>query len=50
MSPPLRCKSQQPVLWNALRSRLISTVATDHAPFDFAPDIDELGRNEACAT
>ncbi len=22
----------------------------DHAPFDFAPDIDELGRNEACAT
>jgi hypothetical protein len=22
----------------------------DHGHFDFGPDIDELGRNEACAT
>jgi len=36
MSPPLRDLVHQPVLWAALRSRLISTVATDHAPFDFA--------------
>jgi dihydropyrimidinase len=45
MSPPLRDKSQQPVLWNALRSRLISTVATDHAPFDFAGQ-KEMGRSD----
>ncbi len=36
MSPPLRDVSNQEVLWNALRSGLIQTVATDHAPFDFA--------------
>lgn len=35
MSPPLRDSRNQPVLWNALRSGLIQTVATDHAPFDF---------------
>jgi len=35
MSPPLRDKSNQPVLWNALRQGLINTVGTDHAPFDF---------------
>jgi dihydropyrimidinase len=35
MSPPIRDKHQQPILWNALRSRTISTVATDHCPFDF---------------
>lgn len=35
MSPPLREKSNQPVLWNALRQGLINTVGTDHAPFDF---------------
>jgi len=35
MSPPIRHKNNQPVLWNAIRNRLISTVATDHAPFDF---------------
>ncbi|MFI5281389.1 MAG: amidohydrolase family protein, partial [Gemmatimonadales bacterium] len=33
MSPPLRHKSNQDVLWNGLRSRAISTVGTDHAPF-----------------
>lgn len=35
MSPPLRDRSQLPRMWNHLRSRVISTVATDHAPFDF---------------
>lgn len=35
MSPPIRDRSNQPVLWNGIRNRLISTVATDHAPFDF---------------
>jgi dihydropyrimidinase len=36
MSPPLRDKSNQDILWNALRDGVISTVASDHAPFDFA--------------
>ncbi len=36
MSPPLRDKRNQPILWNGLRTGLISTLATDHAPFDFA--------------
>ena len=35
MSPPLRDKRNQAVLWNGLRSGLVQTVATDHAPFDF---------------
>src|SRR5437899_504767 len=35
MSPPLRDKKNQDILWNGLRGRLISTLATDHAPFDF---------------
>jgi dihydropyrimidinase len=36
MSPPLRDKSNQNVLWNGLRDGVISTLASDHAPFDFA--------------
>jgi dihydropyrimidinase len=36
MSPPLRDRANQNVLWNGLRDGLIQTVATDHAPFDFA--------------
>jgi dihydropyrimidinase len=36
MSPPLRDAQNQAVLWNGLRTGLISTLATDHAPFDFA--------------
>lgn len=36
MSPPLRDKANQEVLWNGLRQGLINTVGTDHAPFDFA--------------
>jgi len=35
MSPPLRDKRHQEVLWNGLRSRSISTIGTDHAPFTF---------------
>jgi len=35
MSPPLREAKNQAVLWNALRTGLVQTVATDHAPFDF---------------
>ena len=35
MSPPLREKRNQEVLWNGLRKGFISTLATDHAPFDF---------------
>ena len=36
MSPPLRDAANQDVLWSGLRSGLVNTVATDHAPFDFA--------------
>jgi dihydropyrimidinase len=43
MSPPLREKQNQAVLWNGLRQRIISTVGTDHAPFDFAGQ-KEMGR------
>jgi dihydropyrimidinase len=35
MSPPLRDKKNQKILWDGLASGLISTLATDHAPFDF---------------
>lgn len=34
MSPPIRHQRNQEFLWNGLKNRLISTVATDHAPFD----------------
>ncbi len=36
MSPPLRDVRNQEVLWRALAAGDIDTVATDHAPFDFA--------------
>src|SRR6266446_1945541 len=35
MSPPLRDKRNQEILWNGLRDGLVQTVATDHCPFDF---------------
>jgi len=44
MSPPLRDKRNQPVLWNAIDDRFISTIGTDHAPFDFVGQKD-LGRD-----
>jgi len=34
MSPPLRAKHNQDVLWNALSIGAIDTVGTDHCPFD----------------
>jgi dihydropyrimidinase len=34
MSPPLRDRQNQQVLWRALNAGLIDTVATDHCPFD----------------
>ncbi len=45
MSPPLRDARNQPVLWNALASGLVSTVATDHAPFDFEKQ-KPMGRDD----
>ena len=45
MSPPLRDRRNQPVLWNGLQSGLIQTVATDHAPFDFGTQ-KPMGRDD----
>ena len=45
MSPPLRAKSNQDALWHALRSGAISTIGTDHAPFDFQGQKD-MGRED----
>jgi len=45
MSPPLREISHQNVLWNAIQSGQIDTVATDHAPFDFHKQ-KEMGRGD----
>jgi dihydropyrimidinase len=35
MSPPLRDRRNQEVLWRGLRDGVVQTVATDHCPFDF---------------
>lgn len=43
MSPPLRDAKHQAYLWNALASGVIQTVATDHAPFDYAGQ-KEMGK------
>src|SRR5262245_58876098 len=45
MSPPLRDKRNQDILWNGLRDGLVQTVATDHAPFDFRKQ-KEMGQND----
>ena len=45
MSPPLRAKRNQDAIWNALASRMVSTIATDHAPFDFKGQ-KEMGRGD----
>jgi dihydropyrimidinase len=45
MSPPLRHKRHQDAIWNALASRMVSTIATDHAPFDFKGQ-KEMGRED----
>ena len=44
MSPPLRDKKNQEVLWNGLRQGFVSTLATDHAPFDFMQK--QMGEND----
>jgi len=43
MSPPLRAKSNQKALWDAVASGLIDTIATDHCPFDIEQKL--LGRD-----
>jgi dihydropyrimidinase len=35
MSPPLREKRNQEVLWNGLRKGFVAALGSDHAPFDF---------------
>lgn len=45
MSPPLRDRSNQDYLWNALQQGLVNTIATDHAPFDFKGQKD-MGRGD----
>jgi dihydropyrimidinase len=44
MSPPLRDKKNQDVLWNALRQGFVATLATDHAPFDFSQKV--MGKDD----
>jgi dihydropyrimidinase len=46
MSPPLRGASNHNVLWEALRTGLVSTVATDHAPFDFHSQKIVMGKDD----
>ena len=45
VSPPLRDKKNQEVLWTALRNGVIDVVSSDHAPFDFAGQ-KSLGEND----
>jgi dihydropyrimidinase len=45
MSPPLRPLPHQDAIWNALASRTVSTIATDHAPFDYQGQ-KEMGRGD----
>jgi dihydropyrimidinase len=45
MSPPLRDKKNQDILWTGLRDGLVSTLATDHAPFDFSGQ-KTMGKND----
>lgn len=45
MSPPIRPIGHQEALWNALKSGVIHTVATDHCPFHQHGQ-KELGRND----
>ena len=45
MSPPLRDKSNQSVLWDAIHHGLVSTIGTDHAPFDFK-DQKPMGKED----
>jgi dihydropyrimidinase len=44
MSPPLRAKANQEALWNGVKTRQISTIGTDHAPFRFQ-DQKQMGKD-----
>jgi dihydropyrimidinase len=44
MSPPLRDKKNQQVLWNGLQDGSVATLATDHAPFDFTQK--QMGKDD----
>ena len=44
-SPPLRDKSHQEVLWNALKNGILQTVGSDHCSFNFKGQ-KELGRGD----
>lgn len=45
MSPPLRDKKNQEILWKALADGSVTTLATDHAPFDFATQ-KQMGKDD----
>jgi len=45
MSPPLRARQHQEILWRGLRDGLVQTVATDHCPFDFKTQ-KSMGRRD----
>jgi len=45
MSPPLRDKKNQAVFWKALADGSVSTLATDHAPFDYDTQ-KQMGRGD----
>jgi len=45
MSPPLRPKDNQDVLWDGINKGYIQIVATDHCPFNFK-DQKEMGRGD----
>lgn len=44
MSPPLRDKKNQEVMWKALADGSVATLATDHAPFDFSQK--QMGKDD----
>jgi dihydropyrimidinase len=45
MTPPLRDKQNQELLWRGLRSNDLQVISTDHCPFCFKEQ-KELGRND----
>ncbi len=44
MSPPLRDKKNQDVMWKALSDGSVATLATDHAPFDWTQK--QMGKDD----
>ena len=44
MSPPLRDRRNQPVLWEGVKRGFVDTVATDHCPFDL--EQKDMGRGD----